>query len=120
MALEHATFAEVVAAGPLGDRLKEGRSETLVKEAELQISRLVFAQGHELKAHSVNLHLVFQCLEGRLIFQSMGREMTLQAGDLCHIGPGEPHAVKALSDASALLTLFGSHPRPSEPIGETA
>ena len=119
MALEHATFAKVVAAGPLGDGLKEGRSQTLVKEAQLQISRLVLLQGHELKPHSVNQHLVLQCLEGSLIFESMGRELRLHAGDLCHIAPGEPHAVKALTDASALLTLFGSHGHPSAPFGET-
>jgi quercetin dioxygenase-like cupin family protein len=118
MAQTHATFGEVVAAGPLGDQLSAGRSQTLVKEAAVQISRLVLPCGHYLKPHSVSLHLVFQCQEGEIVFETMGRKLTLNPGDLCHIRPGEEHAVSALKDSSALLTLFGVHTLPSDKSGE--
>ena len=116
MAQPHATFGEVVAAGPLGVQLSEGRSQTLVRERELQISRLVLPGGHILKPHRVSQHLVFQCLEGQIIFETLGRKLTLNPGDLCHIGPNEDHAVLACTDSSALLTLFGTHtPSPYSP-----
>jgi quercetin dioxygenase-like cupin family protein len=109
MAQVHATFGEVVAAGPLGAGLPVARSQTLVREHEVQISRLVLPNGHVLKPHRVSQHLVFQCLEGQIIFETLGRKLTLNAGDLCHIGPNQEHAVFARTDSSALLTLFGTH-----------
>ena len=109
MAQPHATFGEVVAAGPLGVQLPAGRSQTLVRERELQISRLVLPGGHILKPHRVSQHLVFQCLEGQIVFETLGRKLTLNPGDLCHVGPDEEHAVLARTDSSALLTLFGAH-----------
>ena len=110
MAQTHATFGEVIAAGPLGEQWSAGRSQTLVREHALQISRLVLPRGHTLKPHAVSLILVFQCLEGEILFETMGRQLTLNPGDLCHINPGEKHSVSALKDSSALLTLFGMHP----------
>ena len=120
MAQTHATFGEVIAAGSLGEQWSAGRSQTLVREQELQISRLVLPRGHTLKPHSVSLHLVFQCLEGEILFETMGRQLTLRPGDLCHISPGQEHAVSALEDSSALLTLFGRHPPISDKSGNNA
>jgi len=118
MAQTHATFGEVIAAGSLGDQWSAGRSQTLVREREVQISRLVMPRGHILKPHSVNQHLVFQCLEGAIVFESMGRKLTLNPGDLCHIRPSEEHAVSALKDSSALLTLFGLRSPVSDESGD--
>ena len=115
MAQTHASFGEVIDAGPLGDQWSAGKSQALVREREVQISRLVLSRGHILKPHCVNLHLVFQCLEGEIVFETMGRKLTLKPGDLCHISPSEEHAVTALKDSSALLTLFGMRsPLPNE------
>ena len=118
MAQNHATFGEVVAAGPLGVQLSAGRSQTLVRERKLQISRLVLQSGHILKPHRVKQQLVFQCLEGEIIFETLGRKLTLKPGDLCHIGPNEEHAVLACTDSSALLTLFGTHTLSPDKTGD--
>jgi quercetin dioxygenase-like cupin family protein len=118
MAQTHAAFGEVIAAGALGDQWAAGRSQTLVRDREVQISRLVLPRGHILKPHRVNLHLVFQCLEGEIVFETMGRQLTLNPGDLCHISPGEEHAVSALKDSTALLTLFGLRSPVSDESGD--
>ncbi len=118
MAQIHATFGEVIAAGSLGDQWSTGKSQTLVSERDLQISRLVLPHGHILKPHCVSLQLVFQCLEGEIVFETMGRKLTLKPGDLCHIRPGEEHAVIAIEDSSALLTLFGMHFPVSDESGD--
>ena len=118
MAQPHATFGEVIAAGPLGLEWPTGRSLTLVRQDELQISRLVLPRGHGLKPHSVRQRLVIQCLEGSFIFEPMGLKLTLKSGDLCHIPPEETHGVTAIQDSSALLTLFGAHTDSANHFGE--
>ncbi|MCB8748704.1 AraC family ligand binding domain-containing protein [Rhodoferax sp. U2-2l] len=120
MAQQHAATGQVIAAGPLGSQLSAAQSLTLVMDSDLQISRLVLAQGHYLKPHRVRQRLVIQCLEGQLVFETMGRVLTLTPGDLCHIAPEEEHAVRALTNASALLTLFGTHTDPSDNSGDIA
>jgi len=118
MAQPHATFGEVIAAGPLGAGWPAGQSLTLVREPDLQISRLVLPAGHHLKPHRVHQQLVIQCLEGQLVFEAMGRRLTLNPGDLCHIPPEETHAVHAIENSSALLTLINTHSNPSRQPGE--
>ena len=119
MAQPHASFGEVIAAGPLGADWPLGHSLTLVRETDLHISRLVLPAGHRLKPHRVPQRLVIQCLEGRLVFETMGRPLVLNPGDLCHLPPDETHAVHALENSSALLTLIDTHANPSRPSGET-
>ena len=119
MAQPHATFGQVIAAGPLGADWPEGQSLTLVREPDLQISRLVLPAGHLLKPHRVPQQLVIQCLEGRLVFDTLGRQLMLKPGDLCHLPPDETHAVHAIENSSALLILINTHANPSHQSGET-
>jgi quercetin dioxygenase-like cupin family protein len=119
MAQPHATAGEVIAAGPLGGDWSNGHSLTLVNERDLQISRLVLPVGHVLKPHRVHQQLIIQCLEGQLVFETMGRRLTLNPGDLCHLPPEETHAVHAIANSSALLTLISTHANPSSHSGET-
>ena len=46
-----------------------------------------------------------QCLEGRMIFKTMGQEKELQAGDLLYLSAEEAHSVEASEDSSFLLTM---------------
>jgi quercetin dioxygenase-like cupin family protein len=119
MAQPHATFGQVIAAGPLGADWPAGQSLTLVREPDLQISRLVLPAGHQLKPHRVPQQLVIQCLEGQVVFETMGRQLTLNPGDLCHLPPDETHAVHAIENSSVLLTLINTHANPSRHFGET-
>jgi quercetin dioxygenase-like cupin family protein len=107
MALTHAAPGTVVHAGALGSRLVTEKTSTLVNEPGLQIFRLVLEAGQTLADHRVPTGLVIQCLEGEIAFRVYGSELRLQSGDLCHLPPGEPHAVRAFSAASALVTLYG-------------
>jgi quercetin dioxygenase-like cupin family protein len=49
----------------------------------------------------------------------MGRQLTLNPGDLCHLPPDETHAVHAIENSSVLLTLINTHANPSRHFGET-
>ena len=39
-------------------------------------------------------------------FEAHGRTQTMQAGSLVYLADAEPHAVKALADASLLITVL--------------
>jgi quercetin dioxygenase-like cupin family protein len=117
MALEHAPAGTVVYAGALGPALPQARTATLVNEPGLQVFRLVMDEGKVMAEHLVPEHLVMQCLEGELVLHAHGRDLRLMPGDLCHLLPGEPHAVTATTATSALVTLVGqrspAHTRPT-------
>lgn len=45
------------------------------------------------------------CVEGVIDIRVQGSDRRLAAGQLIHLGAGEPHAVRAVTNASALLTI---------------
>ena len=116
MALPHTPTGAVFSAHPLASALGEASSHTLVRDPDLQIFRLVLQAGQSLHTHHVPERMVIQCIEGSFVFETMGRRLAMQAGDLCHIACGEPHAVHAQQAASALVFLFA--PNPSQPPTE--
>jgi quercetin dioxygenase-like cupin family protein len=117
MALAHASAGTVVYAGALGANLAQAQTATLVNEPGLQVFRLVMDQGKVMAEHSVPEHLVMHCLEGAMVLRAHGSDLRLAPGDLCHLLPGEPHAVTATTASSALVTLVGqrsgAHNRPT-------
>jgi len=44
-------------------------------------------------------------VEGVIDILVQGSALRLAAGQLIHLGAGEPHAVRAVTNASALLTI---------------
>ncbi|MFG6432094.1 cupin domain-containing protein [Roseateles sp. LYH14W] len=113
MALMHAAAGAVVYAGPLGERIAEEKTTTLVKVPGLHVFRLVLRAGEHLEEHRVPQALVIQCLEGEMAFEVHGKALRMTAGDLCHIPPNELHAVTATTAASALVMLHGERPHAS-------
>ncbi len=119
MALKHLAPGELAHAGPLGDALPTTRTFTLVRTDDLQIFRLVLRAGADLAEHAVPGAMVFQCVEGEVIFRAPGCELHMHAGDLTHIGAGAPHSVHAVTDMSALVTVLGhATVRPPVPLKE--
>lgn len=113
MALIHTPAGAVFSARPLAAALGKASSYTLVRDPDLQIFRLVLQAGQSLHTHQVPERMVIQCIEGRFLFETMGRQLAMAPGDLCHIAAGEPHAVHAQEAASALVMLFAPHPTPT-------
>ena len=113
MALIHTPAGAVFSARPLAAALGKASSYTLVRDPDLQIFRLVLQAGQSLHRHQVPERMVIQCIEGRFLFETMGRQLAMAPGDFCHIAVGEPHAVHAQEAASALVMLFAPHPTPT-------
>ena len=105
MAQPHAVSGQIVNVGPLGDALQDSRTQALIKAPQLEVARLVLAAGKGLPEHQVRGEITVQCIEGRVEFSAHGATQILVAGDWLHLAAGAPHALRALSDASLLLTI---------------
>jgi quercetin dioxygenase-like cupin family protein len=106
MAIPHAEAGEVIDVRPLGKALKDAKSATFFKTADLEVIRLVVPAGKTIDTHEAPGEITFQCLEGRIAFTARGSTRTLDAGQMLYLAPKEPHSLRAVEDASALLTIL--------------
>jgi quercetin dioxygenase-like cupin family protein len=105
MAIPHAQPGQVVDVRPLGARLTDAQTTTLIKSHSIEVIRLVMPAGKEIAEHRTAEELIVQCVEGKVAFTAMDKTQELTAGHLLFLGPAEPHSVKAIEDASLLLTI---------------
>ena len=59
--------------------------------------------------HKASGAITIQCLEGRVELEAHERTQELRAGSMVYLSDAEPHAVKALEDASLLVTVLFRH-----------
>lgn len=105
MAQQHARSGERVSVLPLRERLAETRTTAVIKAEQLEVVRIVLMAGKEMREHSAPGEITVLCVEGEIVFRTPSSEQTLVAGDFVHLGRGVPHALKAVLDSSALLTI---------------
>jgi quercetin dioxygenase-like cupin family protein len=105
MAIPHTTPGETVDVTPLGPRLSSEKTHALFMSVVLEVIRLVLRAGKSLPSHKVPGELTIQCIEGALDVAVEGRSQVLRAGQLLYLAGGVSHAVRALEDASALVTI---------------
>ncbi len=105
MALQHAIPGEPFDVRPFGVAVGNTRSTALFKSRDLEVLRLVLLAGKTLPPHKVDGEITIHCLEGSLEVDVGGRARTLYAGHLMVLEGGVVHAVRALADASALVTI---------------
>lgn len=106
MAMTHAASGELIDIRPLGAALRQTNSSTLVRAEHLEIFRFVLMAGQPAPDHKASGALTLQCLEGMVELDAHGRTQILRAGDLVYLADAEPHAVRALEDASLLVTVL--------------
>ena len=80
-------------------------SRTLLRTANSRVVLFGFAEGQELTEHTSTQHAVVQILSGECDFTLAGEAHKLKAGDLLYMPPNLPHAAKATTKFSMLLTL---------------
>src|SRR5579864_2411361 len=80
-------------------------SRTLLRTATTRVVLFGFAEGQELTEHTSTQEALVQILSGECEFALDGQSNSLKAGDLVFMPAGLPHAVKATSQFSMLLTL---------------
>ncbi len=105
MAQLHASSGQVIHLTPYGPTLAQFKTTALLKANHLELVRIVLPAGRSLREHSTPGEITVLCLEGCIEFTSSSGLQVLQAGDLIHLAAGEPHALHAPVDASALVTI---------------
>ncbi len=70
----------------------------------LRVTRFSFPAGQELAEHTSPARVLVQILAGNCAFTVGGRTHLLQAGDLLHVPPGQPHALRAVTDLTLIVT----------------
>lgn len=89
-------------------------SRTLLRTANSRTVLFGFSEGQELTEHTSTQHALIQILSGECEFSLAGKPSVLHSGDLLYMPPHLPHAVKATSQFSMLLTLSKAElPAPS-------
>ncbi len=80
-------------------------SRTLLRTATSRVVLFGFAEGQELTEHTSTQHAVIQILSGECEFSLAGKPQIVKTGDLIYMPPHLPHAVKATTQFSMLLTF---------------
>lgn len=80
-------------------------SRTLLRTERSRVVLFGFAEGQELTEHTSTQNAVVQILSGECELSLAGKSHTVQAGDLIYMPPNLPHALKATTQFSMLLTL---------------
>lgn len=106
LAIPHAASGDVINVAPLGEFVKDAVSTTLVRVDHLEVFRLVLPAGKLTREHEAAGTITIQCIEGVVELDAHGRTQTLRAGSLVYLADHQPHAVKALEDASLLITML--------------
>lgn len=70
----------------------------------LRVTRFRFAQGQELAEHTSPARVLVQILLGSCAFTVGGRTHLLRPGDLLHVPPRLPHALRAVTDLTLIVT----------------
>ncbi len=81
-------------------------SRTLLRTPGVRVVLFGFSEGQELTEHTSTQHALVEILSGECEFSLSGTARQLKAGDYVYMPPGLPHAVKAETRFSMLLTLF--------------
>jgi quercetin dioxygenase-like cupin family protein len=87
-------------------------SRTLLRTTNSRVVLFGFSEGQELTEHTSTQHATVQILSGECEFDLEKETHRLKAGDLVHMPPGLPHALRATTQFSMLLTLI----RPGEEL----
>ena len=99
---EAGTLALAEAAQAVGHGIV---SRTLLATPELRSVLFSFAPDQALTEHTSTSRALIQILTGECEFSVSGKPRTLKAGDLLHLPPNVPHAVRATSSMTMLLVL---------------
>ncbi|HVU34986.1 MAG TPA: cupin domain-containing protein [Opitutaceae bacterium] len=85
-------------------------SRTLLATPELRSVLFRFAPEQALTEHTSTSRAFIQILEGECEFSIAGQPRTLGAGEVLHLPPNVPHAVRATTAMSMLLVLAPERP----------
>jgi quercetin dioxygenase-like cupin family protein len=106
MAVPHAKSGDLVYALPPANNSETLKSETLIRDDNVEIFRLVLEAGTRMQEHKAAGSMLVQCLQGEAQFRAQGQEQMLTPGSMIYLRDAEPHEVATEVPAVLLITLF--------------
>jgi quercetin dioxygenase-like cupin family protein len=106
MATLHARSGELLDVLPFAETFPLEQSIALVRSEHWEVFRLVMPAGKVVPEHKVASVTLLQCIEGAVELTAHGKVQKMRAGHLVYLAAGVPHALKALNDASLLVTML--------------
>lgn len=106
MALQHASSGQVFALQRSGEDGSQFSSIALAKTDDVELIRLVLPAGKTMPEHWVKGEITLQCLSGEIAVDAHGRTATLHGGEMLYLAGATPHALTAVTDSVALLTIL--------------
>jgi quercetin dioxygenase-like cupin family protein len=106
MAIQHAEPGDIIDVKPLGDALAHSTTRALIKTKRFEVLRMVLPAGKSIGEHQAKGEIIVHCIEGHIIFTTLGKNQALQAGQMLYLPAGEPHSLQAIEPSSVLLTLM--------------
>lgn len=113
MAISPIPLGHAIDMLPFGARLAQEKTQLLFKSADLEVIRLVLRSGKCLAPHQIPGCVTLHCLEGQLQVLIGDECHALRASQLMHLPAHVPHAVCAVEDASALVSIVLHNPAPT-------
>jgi quercetin dioxygenase-like cupin family protein len=106
MALPHAQLLDIINVGPLGPRLNEAVSTSLIKTRRLQLLHMVLPEHTDQPQHHVADECTIHCLEGDVeVVMGVGVRR-LGPGQLVVLPAQQQHSLRARTDCAVLVTLL--------------
>lgn len=106
MAVPHAKSGDLVHALPVANNSEALTSETLIRDDNVEIFRLVLDAGTHMQEHKAAGAMLVQCLQGEAKFRAQDKEHMLTPGSMIYLRDAEPHEVATDVPAVLLITLF--------------
>ena len=106
MALPHAQLLDVINVAPLGEKLRDAVSTSLLKTSRVQLLHMVLPAHRDQPVHHVEDECIVHCLEGSVELTMPGGVRALEAGSLVVLPAREQHGLRARTDCAVLVTLL--------------
>jgi quercetin dioxygenase-like cupin family protein len=106
MALPHASLLDVINVAPLGDKLKDAVSTSLIKTNRVQLLHMVLPAHQDQPFHHVDDECTIHCLEGVVEIVMGAGTKQLRAGNVIVLPAKENHSLRARTDCAVLVTLL--------------
>ena len=106
MALPHASLLDVIGVNPLGEKLHDAQSTSLIKTDRLQLLHLVLPAHKDRPEHHVDEECTIHCLEGVVEVVMGSGTKQLRAGNLIVLPAMQRFALRARTDCALLMTLL--------------
>ncbi|MBI2514168.1 MAG: cupin domain-containing protein [Opitutae bacterium] len=78
-------------------------SQALLTAPGLRVTLFRFAAGQELSEHTSPARVLVQVMAGECEFSVAGQPRTIRPGELLHLPPSAPHAVKAVTELTLMV-----------------